>query len=45
MGPVNKGPEYAVFFRVGLLLVIVVPYFFDKGDSAMGEFAGVSKSR
>ncbi len=30
--PVDKGTEYAVFGGVGLLLVIVVPDFFDKGE-------------
>jgi len=40
MGPVNKGPEYAVFVWVGLLLVIVVPHFFDKGEFGYRKFAG-----
>ena len=30
--PVDKGAEYAVFIGVGLLLVIVVPDLFLKGD-------------
>ena len=38
--PVDKGAEYAVFSGVGLLLVIVLTDFFDKGESIMGEFTG-----
>ena len=42
---VDKGAEDAVFRGVGLLLVVVVPDLFLKGDFGGGEFAGVSKSR
>ena len=42
--PVNRGPEYPVFVRVGLLLVIVVPDLFDEGEFIMGEFTGFRTS-
>ncbi len=38
--PVDKGAENAVFFGVGLLLVIVVPDLFDEREFSGGEFAG-----
>ena len=38
--PVDEGAEYAVFSGVGLLLGVVVPYFFNEGEFGRGEFAG-----
>ena len=38
--PVDKGAEDTVFGGVGLLLVIVVPDFFDKREFGEGELAG-----
>ena len=38
--PVDKGAENTVLGGVGLLLVIVLTDFFDKGESIMGEFTG-----
>jgi hypothetical protein len=36
-GPIDKGAEYAVFVGVGLLLVVVVPDLFLKGEFGGGE--------
>jgi hypothetical protein len=42
--PVDKGAEYAVFGGIRLLLVIVVPDFFDEGVFGYGEFTGFRTS-
>jgi hypothetical protein len=42
--PVDKGAEYPVFGWVWLLLVIVVPDFFDEGEFGYGEFTDFSTS-
>jgi len=38
--PVDEGAENAVFSGVGLLLVVVVPDLFLKGERRNGKFAG-----
>jgi hypothetical protein len=37
---IDKGTENAVFFRVGLLLVVVIPDFLDEGEFSMGKLTG-----
>ena len=37
---IDKGAENAVFYRVGLLLVVVIPDLFDEGEFGLGKLAG-----